>query len=391
MSLAAAAVVASMPVLGSVHLDADAQGRGLLTWSGYRGNRYVTQVMDVTTGRRQQLWSSRSVSIMDLADFDVAASGAAVACFRDRASENAQTWRVLIRRRSPDGVWSGRRLVAAPKAWVDGLRCGVGDAGQVALTWTHSGGRRQPAMAAYVAADGSMEAPTRLAAEVIDEPEIAVGPDGSATVAFTTGRDDRVLHVSEHPAAGAWTTRAIAPAFGPELAMDGTGRAVLAWDDPGEVSQALSFAAGPSFAPAPFVNERGTYLRALAAGPRGDVLAAWATDSYPRAGALRVAVSRPGAPFSAPTLIGHFAAFPLLATLNTDGGGAVAAVSGSERRPRPYVRVLRPDGTWGARIKVQHEPAGLAPAGPGRFTLATAQRDRYGSYRVLRVRVLPKA
>jgi hypothetical protein len=30
MSLAAATVVASMSVLGDVHLDADAQGRGLL-------------------------------------------------------------------------------------------------------------------------------------------------------------------------------------------------------------------------------------------------------------------------------------------------------------------------------------------------------------------------
>ena len=53
-----------------------------MTWSGYRGNRYVTRVMDVTTGRKQDLWSSRSVSIMELSDFDVAASGAAVACFR---------------------------------------------------------------------------------------------------------------------------------------------------------------------------------------------------------------------------------------------------------------------------------------------------------------------
>lgn len=59
MSLAAATVVASMSSLGGVHLDADAQGRALVTWSGYRGNRYVTRVMDVTTGRKQDLWSSR--------------------------------------------------------------------------------------------------------------------------------------------------------------------------------------------------------------------------------------------------------------------------------------------------------------------------------------------
>jgi hypothetical protein len=267
---------------------------------------------------------------------------------------------------------------------VEQLRCGVGDAGQVALTWTVSGARRHPAVAAYVGADGRVEAPTRLTADVVNEPEIEVAPDGAATVMYTAG-DDRVLHVSEHPAAGAWTTRAVAPASGPELAMDGAGRAVLAWNGPGEGSQPLFLAAGPTFTPAPFVNEDEVSVSALAAGPRGDVLAAWATDSYPRTGSLRVAVARPGAPFSAPTLLGRFAAFPLLATLNADGGGAVAAISGSERRRRPYVRVLRPDGTWGARIKVQHEPAGLAPAGPGRFTLVTTQRDRYGSPRVLRL------
>ena len=119
MSLAAATVVATMSSLGGVHLDADAQGRAQLTWSGYRGNRYVTRVLDVTTGRKQDLWSAHSPSIMELSDFDVAASGAAVACFRDRTSRDAQTWRVKIMRRSPQGVWSSRRLVASPRGWVE--------------------------------------------------------------------------------------------------------------------------------------------------------------------------------------------------------------------------------------------------------------------------------
>jgi hypothetical protein len=40
---------------------------------------------------------------------------------------------------------------------------------------------------------------------------------------------------------------------------------------------------------------------------------------------------------------------------------------------------------------VQHEPAALAPAGLGRFTLVAAQRGRSGDYRVLRVRVVTPA
>jgi len=99
-------------------------------------------------------------------------------------------------------------------------------------------------------------------------------------------------------------------------------------------------------------------------------------------------VQRPGAAFSAPATLGRFGAYPLLATLDAAGGGAIATIGGTERRQRPFARVLRPDGTWGARIKVTYEPAGLAPAGPGRFVLATAQRSRYRGYRVLRVRTI---
>ena len=386
MSLVAATVVASMSSLGGVHLDADAQGRALVTWSGYRGNRYVTRVMDVSTGRKQDLWSSRSVSIMELSDFDVAPSGAAVACFRDRADENAQAWRVKIMRRSPQGVWSPRRLVASPRGWVEELRCGIGDGGQVALSWAESFG--EAAKAAYVAPDGTVEPPVTLAPDTVDPSQIEVAPDGSAAVTFTVEKQDRVVHVSERPVTGGWRTRAIAPAMLPHLSMDGAGRAVLGWSSWREGDETLSFAAGPAFTPAPFVNEGDTALGTLVAGSRGDVLAAWHTNASRGGGFLRAAVARPGAPFSPPALVGRFSAYPLFAALGADGSGAIAAIGGSERRPRPYVRVLRPDGTWGARIKVQHVPAGLAPAGPGRFTLATTQRDRYGSYRVLRVRTV---
>jgi hypothetical protein len=118
------------------------------------------------------------------------------------------------------------------------------------------------------------------------------------------------------------------------------------------------------------------------------VLAAWYTRGSRGDGLLRAAVQRPGATFSVPVLLGRFDAYPLLATLDAAGGGAIATLGGTERRRRPFARVLRPDGTWGKRIKVRYEPAGLAPAGHGRFVLATAQPSRYGGYRVLRVRTI---
>ena len=244
-------------------------------------------------------------------------------------------------------------------------RCGIGDGGQVALSWAESFG--EAAKAAYVAPDGTVEPPVTLAPDTVDPPQIEVAPDGSAAVTFTVEKQDRVVHVSERPVTGGWRTRAIAPAMLPHLSMDGAGRAVLGWSSWREGDETLSFAAGPAFTPAPFVSEGDTALGTLVAGSRGDVLAAWHTNASRGDGFLRAAVARPGAPFSSPALVGRFSAYPLFAALGADGSGAIAAIGGSERRPRPYVRVLRPDGTWGARIKVQDGPAGLAPAGPGRL------------------------
>ena len=96
-----------------------------------------------------------------------------------------------------------------------------------------------------------------------------------ATVGFRLGRDDATVHVAQRPATGGWSVRRVDAGGGPELAMDGAGRALLAWSPWSPDDSTLRLATGPEFAPTPFVSEGNTSLAALEAGSRGDVLAAW--------------------------------------------------------------------------------------------------------------------
>jgi hypothetical protein len=79
--LVTSAVIVAMPFLGDVHLDADAQGNGLLAWSGLRGSSHVVQAASVRDGRRtsrvRTVWRAPSRGHVVLEDLDVASSGAA--------------------------------------------------------------------------------------------------------------------------------------------------------------------------------------------------------------------------------------------------------------------------------------------------------------------------
>ena len=392
MKLATAAVIAVSPQFGDVHVDG-----GLVAWDGWRGERYVASVYDVATRRTHELQRIQGLKGgLGLGDLDVAQTGAAVACVRHIPSGTARGGRVLAYRRSSQGVWSRAIRVDAPKRWIDRLRCGVGDAGQISLVWTE-GNSGEVLRGAHVSADGTVEPTVTLARNAVD-PQVQVAPDGGATVAFRLGREDATVRVAQRPASGGWSVRRVDAGGGPELAMDGTGRALLAWPPWSPDDSTLRLATGPEFAPTPFVSEGNTSLAALEAGSRGDVLAAWTLSApparRPRADRWRgpaipppVAVQRPGAPFSAPVLLARVAPYPVLAALGADGSGAIAYLAGTGRRLRQVVRVLRPDGSWVAPATLTGGVAGLMPAAPGGFTLATMHPARSGDW-TLRVQAL---
>src|SRR4051794_16671928 len=246
-----ATVVVSSALISGLQFDGDAQGRATLAWGAYRGERFQIRPADVRDGRfqgpRTVLWRDDSVSDAELSDMDVSPGGQAVACLRDRTNERRRTWRLRIARRAPGQPWSKPLLVVDQHRWAESISCGIADDGRVTVAWTAWRGRKpkREIFASTVAPDGRVEPPQRLTADPIGYAQTVVAPDGTATVAFTDGNHPRVLQLAQRPPAGAWTTRAFAPASGPELTIDGLGRVTAAWSDDKEIGADLLSASGP--------------------------------------------------------------------------------------------------------------------------------------------------
>ncbi len=379
VSLLATSLVTTAASL-SAFMDGDAQGHATLAWDGWRGDHQVVRTVDLRDGKPagavSELRRVPASGSLELSDFDVAASGAAVACLRDRRSDNQQTWRVRIARRMPGGTWSRPIFVAAPNLWVERISCAIADTGQVTLAWVGFGRRvRTTIYATSVSADGRAEPPVRLARDAVDEPETVVAPDGSATISFTEEQGkDRMLYLSQRPAGGGWTTRAIATAFSPQITIDGAGRPIVGWFRPDD---RLDYATGPDFTPAPLPSNGTTFLDGMVAGPRGDVLATFETRPWTTARGderLSVSLQRPGEPFGAPIVLGSLAPHLPSASLAADGSGAIAWVAGTERRPRPVLRRLGTDGRWAGPETVRGYDNLLIAAPGGRVTVAWAEQ-----------------
>lgn len=392
-------VIAALPLLGDVHLDGDINGRGVLAWTGLQGSSFVAQATDVEAGRRigrvRDLWRAHAGVAVE--DVDVAGSGAAAVCLRERPSRGSEAWRVRVVLRSARGAWSRPVLVAAPGQWVERVDCAVDDAGNVALAWQEGiPGRLR---AAAVHADGSRTQAVTLGHEP-EPPDVEMGTDGTAVVAFATGDPDtRRLHVAEHSPTAGWSgvvqvPPTDEPVQGPELAVDGTGRRLLGWNGGNEDSMAVRLATGTGTTLAPATLIKGfVSLSSLVASTRGDVLVTYNANEVRADGSssLHAVLERPGAAFGSPLTLGHLAAFPLQTALAADGSGLAAWISGSDRRPQTVVRALSPEGRWG-RTRQLSRPGqvpgldlGIAPGPPGRSTVAWTV-GRFGSG-VVRLRV----
>ena len=399
-ALAAATLIAAMPLLGDVHLDADAQGRGVLAWSGLRGGEFVARTTDVRHGRRvarvRTLWATKaSVAVGDV---DVAPSGASAICLLERPQRSRDdAWRVRVVLRSPGGAWSRAHLVAAPGAYVDHLDCGVDDGGNVALAWTEGIGDRL--RAATVSAAGVADPAVTLAGDP-EEPLVEMTPSGTALVGFATGSPEtRRILLAEKPRGAAWSRPVQTPpgdesVQGPLFAAGGDGTRFLAWNGGGEEHGFMVRLAQGQAQPlgvSTVSTGDGVSLRALAAGARGDLVVAESTPGPGRTERLRARVQRPGGPLGPPAALGTFAAYPVQARLAGDGTGAIAWVGGSDARPRTLARVLRADGTWGRARQLTRtgQRTGLdigVAAGPGAAsTVAFTAEDRRD--RTVRLRI----
>ena len=392
-ALVTSVVVAAMPLLGDVHLDGDGHGHGVLAWSGLQGAEFVAQATEVDAGRRvgrvRTLWRSHvSASVEDV---DVASSGAAVVCFRERPRRNDGAWRVRVVLRSPSGRWSRAVLVAEPRRWTEDLDCAVDDAGNAVLAWQEGIGDRL--RAAAVRAAGAVLRPVTLGHDP-EPPDVEMGPDGTGVVSFATGNPEtRRLHIVEWVPDTGWPAVVQVPAGdepvqGPQLAVDGTGRRLLGWNGGGLGALRLATGTGTALTPSTLVQDDDIALNSLTAGARGDVIATYHTHaSTGKRSTLHAIVERPGAPFGTPVRLGRLAAYPVETAWSADGSGVAAWVGGSDRRPQMVLRSLATDGHWGPvrRLSRAGEPTGLGigiAAGPAGASTVAWSRGTFGDGRV---------
>ena len=363
--------------LAGYHLDADAQGQATLAWTGYTRDAKVIRVADIREGRpgrRTELWRGGERVNGALDSFDVSPGGAAVACLRV-TRRSSQAWRLQVRRRPPGGVW-GKPIRVGLRIRGE-LTCRIDDAGQMTLAWGLGGA----VQTAAITPGGVVQRPVRLAPDSVGSPQLVVTGAGAPTIAFTVGSRNRAVHIAERGPTG-WTSRAIAPGMLPYLALDGAGRAAVGWSTGTESGNALRFAAGPAFAPQALLVEPRSTLSGLAAGPRGDMLAAWQTNAWayssgPRE--LRVMLQRPGEPFGAPISLGRFGSYPLELSLAADGTGAAVWNSADfDRATALVIRKLGADGSWSPASPLPGSGVVIAAAPGGRVTAAWTTRTRRG-------------
>jgi hypothetical protein len=355
-SLATALVIAALPLLGDVHVDADASGRGVLAWSGLNGRNFVAQATEIQDGRRvaaiRTLW--RTATNVSVGDVDVAPSGAAAICFLERPRRRNDAWRVRVVLRSAAGRhWSRPYLVAKPGNWTNDVDCGVDNTGNVAIAWTESLKLR----ASAISPSGAVEQPVTLADDP-ENPQVEMTPSGVALVGFATGTlDTRRLYVAERAPGRDWSAPVRTPATdepvqGPLFAVGGDVGRYLAWNGGGDdVTVQLAQGASLPLNSETVATDNAPAVRALSAGTGGDLILAYATHAWtnaaPGTSMLRARIEHPGAPLGPATTLGRFAAYPIEATVATDGTGAIAWVAGTDTRPRIVARILRSDGTWG--------------------------------------------
>ncbi|MFT4287837.1 hypothetical protein [Nocardioides sp.] len=249
---------------------------------------------------------------------------------------------------------------------------------------------------------GTWSAPVKLGSGSSNrstEPDIAIGPDGTTTIAWRdeVSEDDWVVMASTRPPGGTWSTpqplsvvgvdEYVAGHDNPEVsvaaATDGSVSAI--WPqwvvDHFEIQSAVRSAAGLWSAPQTLGVDNWTARKpAIAAGPDGSVIAAWAGGSTTDTG-TRLVVRQGAGPWSAPVRIGDGLYGAPTIAFAPDGTAGVVWANGYGK---PTITTRSPGGAWAtptviSPIPVNDEELELA-AGAGPTFHAVWTSDEAGDY-----------
>ena len=213
-----------------------AAGNAVFMWRGADG-RLRTRVRAVTG-----VLSDTQIVSWGRGDEDrlaVARNGAAVFAWRRPVPGTSPVeYDIRIRARSADGVLSAARTVATGR--IGELRLAVAPRGRAVVVWEQRDpveGTRNIYARARSAVGGLL--PVHRVSRGAAEPRVAVGPDGTATFAWTRRHGDfRVVETRTLTADGLSPVRVLSEipedaivdvAFSPDVGADADGNVVFAW------------------------------------------------------------------------------------------------------------------------------------------------------------------
>lgn len=205
---------------------------------------------------------------------------------------------IEVTERVAHGAWTDPRALSDPTVRSKRPRLAIAPNGAAALVWEQGRGDHLAVVAVTRLPDGQWSQPVTLTSASDDshEPDVAIGPTGTAVAAWIadTG-DDAVVMAVSRPAAGPWSTpveigrgsaephetpRPGRAETGVDVAVFPDGRAVAAWTIvDGDINRAESAAMGPdgAWTAAAALSEPGAAASGVqvAALAGGGVAAAW--------------------------------------------------------------------------------------------------------------------
>jgi PKD repeat protein len=354
------------------HVASAPTGDAVVVWRRSNGTHQIVQAATRPAGGAwsEPAWLSAAGQNATTPAAAVDASGTAVATW-SRWDGVHQVIQAAVR--PPGGEWpSVASTISVGDAYAPDVALD-GKGGAVAVWRSNSGGPHSIVQAAYRAAGGAWQSPTSLSAlgQNAYDPHIAVDGDGNALAAWDRfDGTHQVVQTAFRPAGGTWQAPVTVSGTGlgaqhPQVAFDGLGNALVAFDRDGTTSRvqvAVRSAAGSWQVPI-YLSAAGSDAtdQQVAADPQGDMVVAWDR----KAGGTWVAeatVRAPGGTWPGAVALSNPGgdADEVHVGLDAQGGAVALWVWGATGTVQSASRPA--GGAWGA-------PVAVAPALGGAYDL----------------------
>ena len=213
-------------------------GQAVVVWRQWTGTVY--QLLAATRPSESGPWSAPAVlsaageNAWD-AEVAMGSQGQAVVVWRRWTGTGYQVRSST--RATAGGPWSAPGSLSAARGDAWGPQVAVGPDGTTVAAWSHSDGAEYRVQAATRSRGGSWSSPFALSPGGADawDPQVAVGPGGTATVVWrrSAGGSD-LIQAASAPQAGPWSTPASlstpgGDAHSPQVAVDGDGVVTAVW------------------------------------------------------------------------------------------------------------------------------------------------------------------